>query len=66
MPTMASPSSSLVVDQISSPSRNIILCFDGTAEQFGPDPFTNVLKFYRLLDHHSPHQIIYYQRKYKN
>lgn len=39
--------------------KTIILCFDGTCENFGPDPFTNVLKIYRLLDTRS--QLCYYQ-----
>ncbi|CAL9738153.1 hypothetical protein MOSE0_N04478 [Monosporozyma servazzii] len=39
--------------------KNIIMCFDGTSENFGPDPFTNVLKMYRLIDTNS--QLCYYQ-----
>ncbi|KAG0664678.1 hypothetical protein C6P44_000658 [Monosporozyma unispora] len=39
--------------------KSIIMCFDGTSENFGPDPFTNVLKIYRLLDTKS--QLCYYQ-----
>lgn len=39
--------------------KNIILCFDGTKENFGPQPYTNVLKIYRLLD--TTNQICYYQ-----
>lgn len=35
------------------------MCFDGTSENFGPDPFTNVLKIYRLIDTNS--QLCYYQ-----
>lgn len=33
----------------SSSGKNIILCFDGTRENFGPQPFTNILKLYNLL-----------------
>lgn len=45
--------------------KNIVMCFDGTAEKFGPDPFTNVLKFFRLLENQDPAtQIVYYQRKF--
>lgn len=39
--------------------KNIILCFDGTNENFGPHPSTNVLKIYQLLDNNS--QLCYYQ-----
>lgn len=39
--------------------KNIILCFDGTKENFGPQPYTNVLKIYRLLD--TTNQVCYYQ-----
>lgn len=46
--------------------KNIILCFDGTSEEFGPGPFTNVLKFFRMLDRtHDEKQIVYYQRMNK-
>lgn len=39
--------------------KNIVLCFDGTRENFGPKPYTNVLKIYRLLD--TVDQVCYYQ-----
>ncbi|GMM57531.1 hypothetical protein DAKH74_041470 [Maudiozyma humilis] len=39
--------------------KNIVLCFDGTRENFGPRPYTNVLKIYRLLD--TVNQVCYYQ-----
>lgn len=43
-------------------NKNIVMCFDGTAEKFGPDPFTNVLKFFRMLDRtDEKRQICYYQ-----
>ncbi|KAI8392596.1 Uncharacterized alpha/beta hydrolase domain (DUF2235) [Nakaseomyces glabratus] len=42
--------------------KNIILCIDGTCENFGPHPFTNVLKLYKLLENSDPSkQICYYQ-----
>lgn len=50
-------------DEVPSSARNIIMCFDGTKESFGPDPFTNVLRFYQLLERHNDSQLIYYQRK---
>ncbi|CCH59976.1 hypothetical protein TBLA_0C01620 [Henningerozyma blattae CBS 6284] len=40
--------------------KNIVLCFDGTKENFGPQPFTNVLKIYQILEN-SADQICYYQ-----
>lgn len=49
-------------DELPSSARNIVMCFDGTAEKFGPDPFTNVLRFYQLLERHTGDQMIYYQR----
>lgn len=46
--------------------KNIILCFDGTSEKFGPDPFSNVLKFFRMLDRTKyDQQLVYYQRMTK-
>ncbi|CCD25821.2 uncharacterized protein NDAI_0G00450 [Naumovozyma dairenensis CBS 421] len=41
-------------------SKNIILCFDGTRENFGPQPFTNILKIFGLLENDKD-QICYYQ-----
>lgn len=42
--------------------RNIILCFDGTDGDFGPKPFTNILKIYRMLDNSDEDiQLCYYQ-----
>lgn len=40
--------------------KNIVLCFDGTCENFGPYPFSNVLKLYRLLECDDT-QLCYYQ-----
>lgn len=40
-------------------SKNIVLCFDGTENQFGPLPYTNVLKVFKMLDKTS--QSCYYQ-----
>ncbi|EJS44106.1 YEL023C [Saccharomyces arboricola H-6] len=46
----------------SSFGKNIILCFDGTRENFGPQPFTSILKLYRLLENSDDSkQICYYQ-----
>lgn len=42
-------------------SKNIILCFDGTENEFGPKPFTNVLKLFRLLERDNKNQLCYYQ-----
>ncbi|KAL3228523.1 hypothetical protein RNJ44_02468 [Nakaseomyces bracarensis] len=40
--------------------KNIVLCFDGTSENFGPYPFSNVLKLYRMLECDES-QLCYYQ-----
>ncbi|CCK71114.1 uncharacterized protein KNAG_0G00570 [Huiozyma naganishii CBS 8797] len=40
-------------------AKNIIMCFDGTKENFGPQPFSNVLKLYQMLD--ASKQLCYYQ-----
>lgn len=43
-------------------SKNLVLCFDGTDGNFGPDPFTNILKIYRMLDNSDDKtQMCYYQ-----
>ncbi|CDK26607.1 unnamed protein product [Kuraishia capsulata CBS 1993] len=42
-------------------SRNLILCFDGTHNQFESLPFTNVLKLFRMLEKDNDNQICYYQ-----
>lgn len=42
--------------------KNIVMCFDGTHNKFGPAPYTNLLKFFRMLDKDDPEtQICYYQ-----
>ncbi|CEP23397.1 Uncharacterized protein YEL023C [Cyberlindnera jadinii] len=42
--------------------RNIVLCFDGTDCNFGPDPYTNLLKLFLTLERDDPtQQICYYQ-----
>ncbi|AQZ15478.1 YEL023C [Zygosaccharomyces parabailii] len=42
--------------------KNIVLCFDGTCENFGPEPITNVLKLYQLLENQDDSvQLCYYQ-----
>lgn len=47
----------------STKGKRIVLCFDGTESKFGPDPYTNVLKLFRMLDKDSPdRQICYYQQ----
>ncbi|CDO95112.1 unnamed protein product [Kluyveromyces dobzhanskii CBS 2104] len=53
--------SSASIDQ-GGTGKNIILCFDGTDNTFGPNPFSNVLKVYRMLDNSDYRkQICYYQ-----
>ncbi|CAR30824.1 hypothetical protein ZYGR_0P01260 [Zygosaccharomyces rouxii] len=42
--------------------KNIVLCFDGTCENFGPNPITNVLKIFQLLETQDDKiQMCYYQ-----
>lgn len=42
--------------------KNIVLCFDGTHNKFGPSPYTNLLKLFRMLEKDdSESQICYYQ-----
>ncbi|QLG71328.1 hypothetical protein HG535_0B03670 [Zygotorulaspora mrakii] len=42
--------------------KNLVLCFDGTRENFGPQPITNVLKIYQMLENdNSDIQVCYYQ-----
>lgn len=42
--------------------KNIIICLDGTDSKFGPAPYTNLLKLFRLLEKDAPEdQICYYQ-----
>lgn len=39
----------------------LVLCLDGTQNEFGYLPFSNSLKFFRLLDKDSSSQLCYYQ-----
>ena len=41
-------------------AKNIVLCCDGTANQFAPDN-TNVVKLFSVLVHNDPRQRTYYQ-----
>ncbi|KAF7625729.1 hypothetical protein AFCA_007561 [Aspergillus flavus] len=42
--------------------RRIVLCFDGTGNQFqGNESDTNIMKIYQMLDRHAPNQFHYYQ-----
>lgn len=40
---------------------NLVLCFDGTQNEFGIEPYTNVLKLFRILDKENTSQLCYYQ-----
>ncbi|RCK58121.1 hypothetical protein Cantr_06383 [Candida viswanathii] len=44
-----------------SQTKNIVMCFDGTENEFGPQPFTNVLKIFRMLERDNLNQLCYYQ-----
>ncbi|SCU98220.1 LAFA_0G16402g1_1 [Lachancea sp. 'fantastica'] len=51
-----------VANEESAVKRKIVLCFDGTDGTYGPKPFSNVLKIYRLLDSSDEKkQLCYYQ-----
>lgn len=42
--------------------KNIVMCFDGTHNKFGPAPYSNLLKLFKMLEKDSPHtQLCYYQ-----
>ena len=44
----------------SRPARNLVLCFDGTGNQYkGDGTETNILKIFGLLDRDAPHQCMY-------
>lgn len=50
------------IAMIEKKCKNIVLCFDGTRENFGPQPITNVLKLYQMLDNNDDRaQMCYYQ-----
>lgn len=42
-------------------SKHLVLCLDGTGNNFGLNPFTNVLKLFRMLDKDDATQLCYYQ-----
>lgn len=47
---------------IENSRKNIVLCFDGTRENFGPQPITNVLRLYQMLENNDDRtQMCYYQ-----
>ncbi|KAH8104636.1 hypothetical protein BXZ70DRAFT_600191 [Cristinia sonorae] len=60
LPTIVTPPKSMTSDKLKR--RTLVLCFDGTANQFDGDN-TNVVKFYSLLkkDEAPEQQICYYQ-----
>lgn len=41
--------------------KNLVLCLDGTENQFGTQPFSNVLKLFGMLEKDDDQQICYYQ-----
>jgi uncharacterized protein (DUF2235 family) len=43
----------------SSNSRNVVILFDGTSNQFGPEN-TNVVRLAQILERDSPDQLVYY------
>jgi uncharacterized protein (DUF2235 family) len=62
MAARSAQASGSTVPPCTTGERSIVLCFDGTESKFGPDPYTNLLKLFRLLDKDdSSSQICYYQ-----
>lgn len=43
-------------------SNNIIMCFDGTDNNFGTKSPSNILELYKMLEKNSPNQHCFYQR----
>lgn len=41
--------------------KTLVLCLDGTQNEFGTSPFSNSLKLFRLLTKDDPNQVCYYQ-----
>ncbi len=46
--------------EVKANARTIILCFDGTGNEYSAEP-TNVIKLYSLLRKDSRNQLCYYQ-----
>ena len=54
------PTADLPIPVTPPPPRNIVLCLDGTSNQFA-EVNTNVVKLYAMLDRARPDQLSYYQ-----
>ncbi|ODV85423.1 hypothetical protein CANARDRAFT_221131, partial [[Candida] arabinofermentans NRRL YB-2248] len=46
---------------VTTTPRNLILCFDGTANNFNKQSPTNILKMYKMLEKDDEQQMCYYQ-----
>jgi hypothetical protein len=45
-------------------TKNIVMCFDGTDNNFGKNWPSNILELYKLLEKNSLDQSCFYQRKF--
>lgn len=46
------------------PKRTLVLCFDGTGNQFtGTNGDSNIIKIFSMLDRENPNLYAYYQRQ---
>ena len=55
--SMPSPASTPVRKDPSRKQRNLVLCFDGTSNEFrGDGTDTNIIKIYGMLDKNAPEQ----------
>jgi uncharacterized protein (DUF2235 family) len=60
LPVTALPTTAVPVTVTPTPTRNIVLCLDGTSNKFAAVN-TNVVKLYAMLDRARPDQLSYYQ-----
>ncbi|KAK6461455.1 hypothetical protein DFJ63DRAFT_183375 [Scheffersomyces coipomensis] len=49
------------IPNLNEPPINLVLCLDGTENEFGVKPYSNVLKTFGMLEKDNPHQLCYYQ-----
>ncbi len=60
VPSASVPPASKEASEVKTSPRTIILCFDGTGNEY-EDKVTNVVKLYSLLKKDSKNQLCYYQ-----
>lgn len=60
-----SPATTLVESEHTRVPKKLVLCFDGTGNEFsGSNADTNVVKLLKKLDRNPPGQYHYYQSKF--